>query len=172
MAADLHIHVIPNETRTCDVCEGSGKRPAGDAHCLACHGAGKHEPPSESDFAVFFSNALGSKWFNPRTVAARSEDDERAFDRVAAAPDMWIGEVSWLKAALFDENPEAFVPSAVEKIQEIIGEELPVIDDALISAIDDAMRGPNATSYEVAKPDDVRAFLEKHKGLRCFTVSW
>jgi hypothetical protein len=88
-----------------------------------------------------------------------------------ASPNVWVGEVSWLKAALF-EDEEAFVPDAVAEVYEIIGEGLPVIDDALIEKIRTALGAQNRTGYNVTDPDPVIRFLEQHRGKPCFTISW
>lgn len=124
---------------------------------------------TEDDLRIFFSNALGSKYFG--TVAPSDEELDQAFHKIARTPNVWVGEVSWLKAALF-EDEEKYIPTAIEQIHEIIGEDLPVIDDELIARIEQALRLPNKTRYRVAKPEEVVEFLRKYKGERCFTVSW
>jgi hypothetical protein len=139
MAADLHIHVFAEGELT------------------------------EADFRNFFSNTLGSKWFNPRTIALSREIEDR--DRVTDTESVWVGEVSWLKAALFEDD-ETFIPNPVAQVNEIIGENLPIVDDALIEKIHLAVGVPNNTSYDVTGEHEVIAFLEKHRGKRAFTVSW
>ena len=92
---------------------------------------------------------------------------------VSNTPNVWVGEVSWLKAALFDDA-ETFVPPAVQRIYEIVGEELPLIDDPFISKIEDALKSTNPTSYSVSEVEEspVIQFLRDHKGMRAFTISW
>lgn len=122
---------------------------------------------TEGDFRAFFSHTLGSKWFAP--TAGRRDTESR--ERISDTKNVWVGEVSWLKAAVCDDAA-TFVPDPIARVHELIGEEWPVVDDALIAQIGAAMRLENATSYRLADVDEVLAFLERHKGKRAFTVSW
>lgn len=147
MAADLHIHAAD-------------------------------ESITEAHMAAMFSNLMGSKWFNPKSIGeleGRTEEEKRRglqlHQETVACPSIWIGEVSWLKAGLLDD-PDTFVPAPVQAIADLIGEELPVIDDELISKIMAALDLPNATDYLLANPAEVRTFLEEHRGKRAFTISW
>jgi hypothetical protein len=141
MAADLHIHVFPEGGLT------------------------------EEDFANFFSHSLGSKWFNLGSRDYFDKEVEASRNKVMETENLWVGEVSWLKAALFGDE-DTFVPGPVAQVNGIIGEDLPIIDDALIGRIREALRVANTTSYEVSREDEVVAFLELHKGKRAFTISW
>ena len=123
----------------------------------------------EADLASFNSNTLGSKYFNPRTIAQGSGLDK--FSKIAETPDIWIGEVSWLKAAMFEDR-DTFVPNTVAEIHELIGEELPELTDELTKKILAAFSMKNETAYSLAKKDDVEAFLAEHQGKQLFTVSW
>lgn len=125
----------------------------------------------ESVLADFFSNSLGSKWFNPKPGTRFLSDPDSAWGKISATPAIWVGEVSWLKAGLFND-PQKFVPQPVLEVNELIGEDLPVIDDVLIARIRNALRAPNTTSYSVSDTDAVLQFLVEHKGERCFTISW
>ena len=162
MAADLHIHVFEEGQLT------------------------------EEDFRIFFHNCIGSKWC-PITNAETDEDfaaifqqdmedakakpslSERKWQEVhpklTKCPDVWIGSVSWLKADLLDDG-DTYIPSTVGAVSDIIGEELPVIDDELIGKVKAAFELPNETTYRLADPGEVIAFLEQHKGKQAFTVSW
>jgi hypothetical protein len=100
------------------------------------------------------------------------------WSRIANSPNIWIGEVSWLKAQLFDK-PGQFIPEPVGHISDAIDEDMPVIDDDLIELIMEAFTLPNSTGhgdfkvFEVTdRGEKVREFLEEHRGKRCFTVSW
>jgi hypothetical protein len=141
MAADLSIHVLTDEFT--------------EEHCKA-----------------FASHTLGSKHFN-LGYDRRFEKEHGCdlFSLAADTPSVWVGEVSWLKAALSGEDEE-FIPDAVGSISEIIGEDFPVIDDSLIQRIDDAMKLPNTTEYSINSAGEVLAWLKAHKGERAFTVSW
>lgn len=83
---------------------------------------------------------------------------------------VWVGEVSWLKASLSGDK-NAFVPGAIYEIQDIFSE-LPVIDDGLIERVRKAFDLPNTSGYTVSKPDSVISFLEKNRGEIGFTISW
>ena len=125
----------------------------------------------ESDLRNFFRNTLGSKYFSPRPVGGY-EGFSAAYDTIVNTPSVWVGEVSWLKAALFEDGEETFVPSPVQKIHELIGENLPVLDDKLEREILDALGLENVTSYEVESVVKIHQFLRSHKGKQLFTVSW
>ena len=150
MAADLHIHVFAEGELT------------------------------EENFRAFFSNTLGSRWFNPISCA-EMDRVEHLRKSVGDTPSVWVGEVSWLKAALFEDD-ESYIPEGVGAVNEIIGEDLPVVDDELIEEIRAALCLSNGTArpdgvhggvgYGVSEPGDVCAFLEQHKGERAFTISW
>ena len=86
-------------------------------------------------------------------------------------PDVWVGEISWLKATLL-ENVEKYVPSTVGQVDDIIGEELPEIDMVLMAKIEEAFNSPNETTYRLAKKNDVLKWLSSNKGKRVFTISW
>ena len=110
--------------------------------------------------------------------SSTAEVHEAAFRTISHTPDVWIGEVSWLKAELFDK-PGEFIPGPVQAIFDLIGDDetLPILTPELREKILDALHGPNTTSYRVAdaasaKYAEVVAFLDKHMGERLFTVSW
>lgn len=125
----------------------------------------------EEVLRAFFSNILGSKWFNPNSGLPRGARQwEAAVRCIEKTPQIWIGEVSWLKAALY--GLESFVPEPVRQIHELIGEDLPTLDDVLEKNILAAFAAENATGYRLARVDDVRAFLAEHKFKKLFVVSW
>jgi len=165
MAADLHIHVILNEPVTA---EAHFYYPTAKSWMVT-------RVVTEKELASFFGGSMGSRWFR----GFHSVEEETIFDReawalVTSTPNVWVGEVSWLKAALF-EDEEKYVPGPVAKVFDIIDEHLPMIDDALIEQIREALRVENTTSYSVNSEvtnNEVINFLQKHKGLRCFTINW
>jgi len=128
------------------------------------------EGVTEEDLAKFQSNVLGSKYFN-MTKKFNYDDFTKLYEKFSETPNIHVGEVSWLKAALFD-NPEDFVPDPIGAIHDVIGEELPVVDDAMITKITDALKLPNQTGYSLSSAVDILAFLDKHKGKKVFTISW
>lgn len=123
---------------------------------------------TENDFRDMFCHTMGSKYFD----LGRRDD----FDKLLALKDdedseVWVGEVSWLKAALSDDA-DTFIPSAVQAVNDLVGEDHPLIDDALIDKICKAMDVENPTGYSVASVDSISDWLGRHKGQRAFTVSW
>lgn len=141
MAADMHIHILTDEF-------------------------------TESHARAFRSNCLNSKDFRlGYDEQFEKEHGCDLFEMAYATPNQWVGEVSWLKAALFEDN-ETFIPDPIGKVNEIIGEDFPMIDDVLIASVREAMTMPNSTSYTLVSGDEVVRFLEDHKGKRAFTISW
>ncbi len=124
---------------------------------------------TEEDIKVFFSNHLGSKHFTMQEVPW--EIKRVINDKVTQTPDVWIGEVSWLKAALYGDA-ETFVPDPVGEIFELIGEDLPVLTPKLRDQILAALNINNETNYEVSEQNSVAEFLSEHMGKQLFTVSW
>jgi hypothetical protein len=87
---------------------------------------------------------------------------------------IWIGAVSWLKASVFDDG-EKYIPTTVMEISSACSEpnfQLKVIDDELIEIVSEAFDKENTTGYKLAKKKDVVKFFKKHKGRKCFQISW
>lgn len=132
-----------------------------------------YEGLTEDDLRGFFRNTLGSKWsagLFARTLPL--EEMIKYHQKIGDTPQCWIGEVSWLKAALFEDGEETFVPNTVAAVNEVIGEDLPVLDGELFERIIGAFSEENTTDYSLAKVEDVRTFLQAHMGKQLFTVSW
>ncbi len=123
----------------------------------------------ESDLAAFKSSTLGSKYFNLNRRPNYFEGPECR--RVMDSPSVYVGEVSWLKAAVF-ENEADFIPAPVQAVADAISEDLPIIGDELIEKVRVALLAQNKTGYNVASDNEIIAFLSEHKGQRAFTVSW
>lgn len=143
MSADLHIHV--------------------------------YEGLEEDDLPQFCRNTMGSKRFGGGFGFAGLRSGplpEAIYDRIGATPQIWIGEVSWLKAALVEDGDETFIPSTVQVVHDAIGEDLPVLDGDLYEKIVTAFSEENRTGYRLAELEDVKTFLREHMGKRLFTVSW
>jgi hypothetical protein len=97
--------------------------------------------------------------------------DEKIVERTK---NVWIGAVSWLKAGLFDDA-EKYVPTTVMDISAAVHAEnfgLKEIDDELIETISKAFDKPNTTGYRLADKKKVIKFFNKHKGRKCFQISW
>lgn len=150
MAADLSIHVITEE--------------ATDEH-----------------FKVFASHTIGSK-YGPTSVPGVGlavgyrhptiSDDDQLWSVIGKSPQIWIGEVSWLKAAIFEDGEEAYIPPPVAQVHELIGEDFPVLDEELKLKILGALTLENKTGYNIAKSEDVGKFLDEHMGKKLCTISW
>lgn len=125
---------------------------------------------TQDDLTVFFGNVLGSKYFS--WARMDFEKWSQVGSKISDGPGIWIGEVSWLKAALFEDGEDDYIPNPVGEIHGLIGEELPELDDALIENICGALTLENKTQYRIAQHQDVLKFLTEHKGEKVFTVSW
>jgi len=126
------------------------------------------EGVTEDNIKRFEGNTIGSKYFG---TPCTDEEWDVIDRKLAKTPAVWVGEVSWLKAALLDDN-DTYIPAPVMAVSEAIGEDFPVIDDELIGKVQDALAEPNQTGYKVNDPKEVLAFLTKHKGKKCFTIAW
>ncbi|MDF5756594.1 hypothetical protein [Spongiactinospora sp. TRM90649] len=126
---------------------------------------------TEEDLECFFSSSFGSRWENRSQACTRPP---RCAHRqaVSDSPSVWIGEVSWLKAALLEDS--GYVPEPVEAVTKMIGEHLPVLDEdlraGLLRAI--AVHNQRAANYRVVRDESVVGWFDKHMGARLFTVSW
>ena len=125
---------------------------------------------TEDHMRIFFSNTMGSKWFNPVSFN-NSRFDSKEYREVADSENIWVGEVSWLKAA-FLEDGDTFIPTTVQQVSEAVGEDLPEIDDDLIAKIMTAFAQENKTEYALAKQEDLLHWLECNRGKKVFTISW
>jgi len=122
---------------------------------------------TEDDFRSFFSRSIGSKWFD-------GSYHENWFDisnKFHDTANIWIGEVSWLKAALF-EDAETFVPDPVAAIADIVGEDWPVVDEEFINKIKNTIDLDNKTDYSINQCEKIVKFLDENKGKMAFSISW
>jgi len=121
------------------------------------------------DLAMFFADSLGSKWFDPSRCDSISTRE--VYGKIGKTPNIWVGQVSWLKADFYGDK-ETYVPETIADIWNMIGENLPVIDDALIAKIAAAFDKPNKSCYKLNDKKKVLEFLKQHKGKQAFVVSW
>lgn len=127
---------------------------------------------TEDDLRVFKENTLGSKHFiGFLGKVSPDEVRDRSMALISRTVSVWIGEVSWIKANVTGLREE-YVPNTVLKVHELIGEDLPVLDEALKQKILSAFSEPNTTGYRINKKSEVEAFLTQNIGKRLFTVSW
>ncbi len=143
MTADLHIHVLAEEC-------------------------------TEEHVKADKSNVMGSKYENPDWNFKEKFEKAhkcRIAEVISNTPNIWVGEVSWLKAALFNDS-KTFIPNPIGNVYDVIGEDFPIIDDALIERIKTAMSVSNQTDYAMSSVKKVIDFLKAHKGKKAFTISW
>ena len=130
------------------------------------------EPCTEDTLRSFFSHTLGSPYFD---MSRSQQDWDEAFNVVAETPSIWIGEVSWLKAAIAGEE-DAYIPGAVAKVSDLVPTTPVELTPGLAEAILAAMREENKTSYSVADTpadcEELAKFLVQHRGQKIFSVSW
>jgi hypothetical protein len=137
------------------------------------------EPENErakEAYKVLNASTLNSKYFRGFRDLSSNPPNFRtkwdaASDLLSHLPSIWIGEVSWLKAALCEDS-KTFIPDPVQKIIDIVGEDFVIIDDSLIAKIKEAMQTKNTTQYKITKTEAVVEFLQNNKGKCVITVSW
>lgn len=81
------------------------------------------------------------------------------------------GEVSWLKAALFDDV-ETFIPEPVSRVRDCIGEGFVLLTEEKLAAILADFHEKNATQYGIARGKEGQDFLLPYLGSEIFTISW
>lgn len=91
--------------------------------------------------------------------------------QIMKCPSVWVGEVSWLKAALTGDE-DAFIPDPVGEIAAIFSGIDEVTDEKIKAAALAMTQKNQCDHYSIAKKRDVIAFLEAHKGKKSFTISW
>lgn len=130
------------------------------------------ENVTEDDYKLFCCNILGSKHYDASRFEEYNTRSTELIIRFSCTPNVWVGEVSWLEAALFSEEPEEYIPGPVGEVEEVMGEDCPVLNEALEARILAAFDLPNTSRYRVAAKDDVAKFLAEHRGKRICTISW
>jgi len=163
MSADLHIHIYEGLTKN-DM-EAFFSNVLGSKYCPLSpmfEKFEKEEEPTQEELSAAFEHTC-------RTHS--HEDFTKLWEKFSHTPNVWVGSVSWLKAGLTGDS-DTYIPQPVEVVSDIIGEDLPIIDDELIGKIRAALRLSNDTGYQVASEPSVVAFLERHRGKQVFTVSW
>ncbi|MBA7694851.1 hypothetical protein ES703_103466 [subsurface metagenome] len=128
---------------------------------------------TEQDYKDLSRNTLGSKYFGGFGCIPLPEGrQDEVYDHFSKSSQIWVGEVSWLKAGLTGDK-KTYVPDIVHEIHGIIGEDFPVINEDLIEKVEAAYdKCVNKTSYEVEKKKKITDFLKEHKGEKACTISW
>lgn len=95
-------------------------------------------------------------------------------DRVGETPSIWVGEVSWLKAGLFEDS-DKYVPGPIMAVSKLIDEDnngLATIDEEFLKKLEDAIAQPNSTNYSIENSKPILDFLRQYMGSQVFTISW
>jgi hypothetical protein len=88
-------------------------------------------------------------------------------------PSIEIGEVSWLKAALLEDDD--YIPETIFLIRNLVDVEYPelvTIDDEFVEEVRKAFEISNTTNYRLKDSESVVQFLRKYKGKKVFHISW
>lgn len=110
--------------------------------------------------------------FNGPVYSWNSSTSAVLYHKFSNTPNIWVGEVSWLKAALFDDS-DSFVPDSVATIAELIpSSRFTLIDTQLVEKVKAALQIENKTSYSTTGDDSVVEFLNNYLGKYAFTISW
>lgn len=169
MAADMHIHVRTKEVTDAVYIAfnwntlGAGVSPY-DKACKA-HDAGDQETV-ERIMAEYDAGNMYELLILPPPSGPTWDE---AYEIISSTPSVWVGEVSWLKAALTGESK--FIPDPVGVISELIPD-MEKVTDELIAKVEEAMHLDNTTPYDVSTPNKIVEFLKEHKGETVFTVNW
>lgn len=128
------------------------------------------EGVTQDEYAIFNWNTLGSKYYD------RNKDNDKYWIALSKkfnqTPNVWIGEVSWLKEALFEDV--SCVPTVIEGLSKLIAEDFPVIDDALVLKVrkiyDDNEKIEQCMGCNIK--NQVIDFLNQYKGKKVFLLNW
>lgn len=124
---------------------------------------------TEEELKIFYSNHYGHKWFDFR-VSAEARREVISLVAVKSSFRVYVGRVSFLKAALYDND--AFFSDPINRICDLIDDGVTVIDDAFILEVGKAMNLPNHTKYPMSDADNVIEFLREHEGEKVFVRIW
>ena len=118
---------------------------------------------TDAEFCVFRGAVCNSNW----------DEWSRVYAKVADLPGVWVGEVSWLKAAIFGDEGN-FIPSLVMNVQQLFNEAggQIVIDEDFINVVAEQVDCVNTTDYDVAQASKIVDFLRDHIGKVAFPISW
>lgn len=94
--------------------------------------------------------------------------------------DIWVGEVSWLKAALFEDGDRNFIPPFVKVVSETFpsvysGKSIEITEElisGLMTKMGIAATLKDETQYDLGDPENILMWLTARKGKQAWTVSW
>lgn len=125
----------------------------------------------------FFSDTIGSSYQDDLYTCPEGKKkitDCSHWNKMTGSPQVAVGEVSWLKASLL-ENDDRFIPETIGAIENILGEPTVVTPD-IIERVTQAFDLPNQSDYPIpqaeSKREEIRKFLTEHQGHYAFTISW
>lgn len=170
MSADLYLHELPEGMEFAYEQWRSGDPIAAVRAMLLSRGYDMDAVPSP----VLPPHIQGLIGLEVSTANARRRGGEQLL-RFAECPTVWIGQVSWLSAAAFDDR-DRFVPTAVARVDELFLP-LPVVDEELVAATAAALELPDTSVYGasggrgVSAPGPVVEWLTERVGSRVYPVS-
>lgn len=184
MSADLHIHVVVNDKDIPLVKEYV-------RHSFSTNRRGNAQ--NEWSFEYGYRQVwLDGKWVDyhwqevpdgtPMRECFCKYSAKAMDDAIQRTEDIWVGEVSWLKAALFGDN-ETFIPSLIDivsdtypryQLTEITDETIEKVAEAFLLKNNTKKKGGvwNGKGYSLAKKESIIEWLEARKGKLAFTISW
>jgi hypothetical protein len=107
-----------------------------------------------------------------RIDALYHEKNGEVFDIMSGSPSFDVGEVSWLKASLYEGGEDEYIPDLVAVISSEVGEGT-LIDDLMIANIEAKVaKCKKHQYYNTSEADKVIAWLNQYKGKEVFSISW
>ena len=110
------------------------------------------------------SDALQAKW-------GHGEKWNKLYQKFGDTPQFDVGEVSFLKASLFDDQ-ETFIPSLVGVCCEVINDGCIITDEVIDQIRAGMIDNPNTTSYSTCESDKLVEWLKKYMGKYVFSIAW
>ena len=121
---------------------------------------------TENDLKI----ALGGNNLSASTI----KEVNKAYNKINHTPCVYIGDVSWLKAALLEDIK--YIPSSIEKISNIFHNQdgiCVILTDEIIIEITEALLLPNDSDYTLGNNVNkkMKRFLKNHRGQEAFVVT-
>lgn len=139
---------------------------AADMHIHILEGVTEHQVKR------FGSNVLGGPYCDCVSYTEHSEHFYNDCIAIEQTPQVWVGEVSWLKAVVFDEG-KRYIPDPVGLVADEFEKGIVTITGKMIFRLERELPGTeNTTQYKTAPPSKIVEFLKLHEGKKAFTVSW
>lgn len=110
------------------------------------------------------SEALHQKW-------ERGKKWNNLYQKFGDTPQFDVGEVSFLKASLFDDG-DRYIPSLVGVCCEVIDDGCIITDEVIEQIRAGMMDNPNTTTYSTCEVDKLAEWLKKYMGEYVFSIAW